>query len=207
MIGSSELSVPRCLAVGAGATTGWGLLVAWLLPVVLAPGAGTFDATLVRACAAVAVLAAGWLWLAGVLTVLDALRGRGRYAVGAPTALRRVVLAACGVALTGGVMAPAQATPGSPHEDRVTHSAAVLAGLPLPDRATAPIPGHVAAHASPVVVRAGDTLWAIAARTLGPEASDAEIDACWRRLYHRNRAEIGPDPDLIRPAQRLEVLP
>jgi len=206
MICTPPVSLTRCLVVGAGAgaTAGCGLLVGWLLPAALSSsGSATFDAALVRVCAALGVVAACWLWVATLTTVLAALRGRA-YAAGVPTPLRRAVLAACGVALTGGLVAagPAQATPGPQHEDRV---APTLAGLPLPDRATAR-PTRATAPGS-VVVSPGDTLWAIAERRLGPDASNAEIDAWWRRVYALNRAEIGPDPDLIRPAQRLEVLP
>lgn len=199
MTSTAPASLPRCLTVAATATTACAVLVSWLLPSVVAADAATFDAALVRWCAALAVLAAGALWVGVVATVLAALRGRDGYAAGVPAPLRRAVLAACGVALAGGLaVAPSQATPGRPHEDRVTHPAAVVSGLPLPDRADA---------RPSVVVAPGDTLWAIAARELGPDASDAEIDAHWRRLYDLNRAVIGPDPDLIRPAQRLEVLP
>lgn len=200
MVSNPQASLARCLAVSGSATAGCGLLVGWLLPTVLEPGAGPFDAVLVRLCAAVAVVAAGLLWLATVVTVLGALRGRENVA-GVPAPLRRVVLAACGVALTGGLaVGPGYATPGRLHEDRVADSV-VLTGLPLPDRATAP-------RAEPeIIVAPGDTLWAIAARSLGSGASAAEIDAHWRRLYDLNRAVIGSDPDLIRPAQRLEVLP
>ena len=54
-----------------------------------------------------------------------------------------------------------------------------------------------------VVVRRGDTLWDIAARALGPHASDADIAACWPRWHAANRSTIGPDPDLILPGQLL----
>ena len=198
MISSNQQGSPaRCLAVGVAATAAAAGLGAWLLPVALASGSGSFDGALVRLCAGVAVVAAAWLWLATAVTVLAALRGRDRLPVGVPAPLRRAVLAACGVALTGSLaVGTASATPGRLHEDRVARPAAV-AGLPLPDRPTAPT----------VVVAPGDTLWAIAARTLGAGATDAEIDARWRLLYDLNRAEIGTDPDLIHPAQRLEVLP
>ncbi|KQW48469.1 hypothetical protein ASC77_06845 [Nocardioides sp. Root1257] len=192
----------RCLAVVAAGTLGYGVLVAWLLPIATTAGGGTFEAALVRICAALGVVAAGWLWLVTVLTVDDALRGRARAGGGATAPVRRVVLAACGVALVGGLATgTAQATPGRLHEDRTARSATILAGLPLPERAVAPPPRRT------VVVAPGDSLWAIAARTLGPGASDGDIDALWRRLYDLNRDAIGPDPDVIHPAQRLEVLP
>jgi hypothetical protein len=54
-----------------------------------------------------------------------------------------------------------------------------------------------------VVVRRGDTLWDIAARALGPDASAADIAASWPRWHAANRSTIGPDPDLILPGQLL----
>lgn len=54
-----------------------------------------------------------------------------------------------------------------------------------------------------VVVRHGDTLWSLAARQLGPDASDAEIAAWWPRWWKANRALIGSDPDRLLPGTRL----
>ena len=54
-----------------------------------------------------------------------------------------------------------------------------------------------------VVVRRGDTLWAIAAAHLGPEATDAEITRVWRRWHETNAAAIGPDPHALRPGTVL----
>lgn len=54
-----------------------------------------------------------------------------------------------------------------------------------------------------VVVRRGDTLWDLAARSLGPAASDAEIAAAWPRWWHANHDVIGDDPDLLLPGTRL----
>lgn len=56
-----------------------------------------------------------------------------------------------------------------------------------------------------VVVHRGDSLWSIAARHLGPDASDAEIDRSWRRWFALNRDVVGPDPDLVLPGQLLRV--
>lgn len=73
--------------------------------------------------------------------------------------------------------------------------------------------GLVSAHgrAGPVedrvVVRRGDTLWAIAARHLGAGASAGQIAREWPRWYAANRAVIGPDPDLLRPGQHLRPPP
>jgi nucleoid-associated protein YgaU len=57
--------------------------------------------------------------------------------------------------------------------------------------------------ADEVVVRRGDSLWDIAARHLGPDASAADVAAEWPRWHHANRAVIGADPDLLIPGQRL----
>jgi nucleoid-associated protein YgaU len=58
-----------------------------------------------------------------------------------------------------------------------------------------------------VVVHRGDSLWTIAARSLGAGATDAEVAAEWPRWWHANRAVIGPDPDLLRPGTRLTPPP
>lgn len=54
-----------------------------------------------------------------------------------------------------------------------------------------------------VVVRSGDTLWAIAARHLGEEADAGAIAAEWPRWYEANRESIGADPDLLLPGTVL----
>lgn len=66
-------------------------------------------------------------------------------------------------------------------------------------------PGRSDAAAQTVVVRAGDSLWSIAAEHLGPLATDAEIAAHWPRWYERNRETIGSNPHLIIPGQVFEA--
>lgn len=61
------------------------------------------------------------------------------------------------------------------------------------------------AGAAEVVVVRGDSLWAIAARHLGPGATDAEVAREWPRWYVANRDTIGADPDLLLPGQVLRV--
>jgi hypothetical protein len=73
--------------------------------------------------------------------------------------------------------------------------------------ADAQVPGSVAGATAEVVVRRGDCLWDLAAARLGPAATAAEISAEWRRWYQTNRAVIGPDPDRLRPGQRLRPPP
>jgi len=65
--------------------------------------------------------------------------------------------------------------------------------------------GQATAVDQEVVVRAGDSLWSIAARHLGADASDAEVAAAWPHWYARNADVIGPDPSLILPGQTLRA--
>lgn len=58
-------------------------------------------------------------------------------------------------------------------------------------------------HLHEVVVKRGDTLWTIAARHLGAEATDAAIAEEWPRWYAANRTAIGDNPDLILPGMIL----
>ena len=46
-------------------------------------------------------------------------------------------------------------------------------------------------------MRRGDSLWDIAARHLGPDASAADVAVEWPRWHHANRDVIGADPDLL----------
>ncbi|MGI9082061.1 MAG: LysM peptidoglycan-binding domain-containing protein, partial [Thermoleophilaceae bacterium] len=56
------------------------------------------------------------------------------------------------------------------------------------------------------VVRSGDTLWGIARRTLGPDASMAAIARLVDRLWTLNAKVIrSGDPDLIVPGERLRI--
>ncbi len=68
------------------------------------------------------------------------------------------------------------------------------AAQPQADRASRPAPPPPKSY----IVRSGDTLWAIAKRTLGD-------GSCWRELHEANRGVIGPDANLIRPGQVLRI--
>jgi nucleoid-associated protein YgaU len=190
-------SRPRCLAVALGLTaTLWG--AAALLVRMLAAGQPvTPEDALVRLCLGALALAAAWAWLQAMGGVAEAWRGASR---ATHLGVRRLALAACGVALTGALTAPAHAGIGAgsgtdgPRADP-------LSGLPFPERAEGP------AHPrrGTVVVHPGDTLWAIAERDLPAPATDRQVSVRWQAVYRRNRAVIGPDPDLIRPGQVLSV--
>jgi nucleoid-associated protein YgaU len=56
-----------------------------------------------------------------------------------------------------------------------------------------------------VTVVQGDSLWAIAARHLGPNPTRQQIAREWPRWYAANRAVIGPNPNVIRVGQVLDV--
>lgn len=207
----------RCLLVWVAATALAALGSAWSLaaarPTWSAARAGALDTlTLDRAVAGLVATAligcAVWAWAATTATVLEARRGVRSDARPwhLPSGVRRVVLAACGVALVGGLASPALAAgPG--------HGRNLLAGLPLPDRATAPRhprPDALARRPSgprshTVVVSPGDSLWSIAAADLPPGVSDARIAARWHAVYAANRRLIGRDPDLLEPGQQLRL--
>ena len=106
-------------------------------------------------------------------------------------------------------------TPSDPGRSPATTVAEAIRGLRLPDRpygrlATVPPDGtghhdDRTRHVRRVVVRSGDSLWAIAERRLGPQASTRAIAAEWQRWYAANRDLIGPDPDLITPGMVLHA--
>lgn len=207
----------RCLIVFVAVTTLALLAVRVLLPGVVAP-ATRFDEQLVRVCTIALVGCVGWAWLSATAVVVSALRSPASPSAPpawVPAVVRRTVLAACGVAVLAGTAGPAVAAPGS----SVPAGPQVAVGLPYPSRAMdgglPPVAAVEASAAAPVlhaasehdlVVRAGDSLWAIASRQLPPSASDRDVGKAWQRLYELNRDVIGDDPGLIHPGQHL-VLP
>ena len=70
-------------------------------------------------------------------------------------------------------------------------------------RLLAPTPRISAATHDLVTVRRGDSLWAVAARHLGADATDSQVAREWPRWYAANRSVIGDDPDLLVPGQQL----
>lgn len=177
----------------------------------------------VTAVCAVALVGC-WAWLAlgaVVVAVQASIRApalSGRSLVWVPGVVRVLVPAVLGVAVTA-VPAGATPVPGpGPSSTPSSVAWAATSGLPLPDRAATthdrsrtgtvrqdrPLTGAVRQHA--VVVRPGDTLWSIAAGLLPGSASDAAVDAAWRRLARANADRV-PDPHLILPGTRLRVPP
>ena len=194
-------SRPRCLVVALGLTAALRGAAAVLVRGLTAGQPATPDAALVRLCLVALLVAVGWAWLQGLAGVVDAWRGSVGHPHPGHRGLRRLAMAVCGVALAGSLGTPAHADPGQP-------APALLSGLPLPDRPEGSAHAHAHARdAAPqsVVVRTGDSLWALAERDLPPGAGAPEITAGWHQIYRDNRAVIGGDPDLIRPGQVLRL--
>jgi len=220
-----NLSIARCLAVWAVVSATAVVVVRWAAADVGLDG--SFDQVLAGVSALAVIGCAAWAWVVTTVVVLGAARGVAWHPPGIPTWAGRVVMAACGVAVLAG--APAHATDASPGTgtddtdgDRRTQS---VDGLPFPDRATGaelprarqtkhqPAPGPIDAPATApatapadgVVVRSGDSLWAIAEAQLSPGATNADLAAWADELYQLNSGVIGPDADLIQPGQHLRT--
>jgi nucleoid-associated protein YgaU len=168
----------------------------------LHPAATSFDHLLLGLAQWVLVGCGGWACLILVAAMIEA-STRGRVVatswVATPPAVRRLLLAGLGVALAGGAPGPVSAA--------ITGGAGPRPAPLVPPRPgiALPVPARPvgAAATQAVVVRAGDSLWRLAASALPTSASDAEIVTATHRWYARNHRVIGPDPDLIRPGQRL----
>jgi hypothetical protein len=167
-----------------------------------------FESALLGLCGIVTLVGWSWTALTSAAVVAHAVSGawsRPGFDRFCPGAVRRIVLAACGVALTSTIATQATADPTAPPAPTaVQHSGtAGLAGLSLPDRVTAT---HRPGRLGPTVpVVTGDSLWAIAERSLPPDASDYQVTVAWRALYRANVEAIGTDPDLIFPGTRLRL--
>jgi hypothetical protein len=165
-----------------------------------------FDAALARAALCVLAAAGCWALLVVVAIALEArTRGRLRLArhTGCPPAVRLWLLGVF-VALFAG-LTPAQASDtGSGSADPV---AGALDGLALPDRAVDARARHQPVATRHVVVRPGDSLWRIVRSVLPATATDAAVATGVAVVHAANRGTIGPDPDVLRPGQRLDVAP
>ncbi|MGG5260797.1 LysM peptidoglycan-binding domain-containing protein [Phycicoccus avicenniae] len=194
-------------------------------------GAPVPPADALLAClAALGLLVLVWLLLAVLLEALCLVpgavgRGASRVAEAlSPMVVRRVaaLVLGLGVGASGLVAGTASA------QVRAVAPAPTTSADPLPDPAWRPAPdpgwtptaptvraqpdvtvvsgrGRAPAAVHEVVVHRGDSLWSIAARHLGPGATDAEVAAEWPRWYAANRGVVGPDPDHLLPGQVLHA--
>jgi len=155
-------------------------------------------------------------WLAVGITIAAAcsvarLAGR-RWSAGeryvahhAPAVARRMLALSvgAGVGLTAAVL-PAGAQPAEPPPDLGwTATGVVAADVETVAAPLAPAPPSQVPEQ--VTVAGGDSLWAIAARHLGPDATAAEIAAAWPAWYALNRDVVGANPDRIRVGDVLVV--
>ncbi len=228
-----SLTAPRVLGVvaAAGAAAlgaGWSLVAAgrqWHALRGL-PSATVEPSQLLGILAElVAALLLGWLALSAVVAVVacrpNALgRSAARLSTRvSPALVRSVVAAALGGSIVIGSTAGAIAAPTGANGP----PASVVSAQPvLPDPGWTPQPPPAPPSTRPgdvslvsaaagagravedhVVVRRGDTLWAIAERHLGRRADPAQIAREWPRWYAANRQVIGDDPDRLQPGQLL----
>jgi hypothetical protein len=168
------------------------------------PASTSYDDLLVAGAGWALVLGGGWAALVCSAAVLE-VASSGRLAftahLGCPEPVRRTLLAGLGVLLASGgavVAGPVAAEP--PPLGQV--GARARPGLPVPARPTG------AAYTVPrqrVEVQPGDSLWRLSQRRAAPRADTRDVARMVERTYRANRRVIGPDPDLIRPGQRLRL--
>lgn len=166
---------------------------------------------------------------AAVLEKAGSKRAAAAVGVFCPAFMRRLAMAALSVQLLSAPVANAAAPPAGPawgpaHEVAVPAAWRPTVEVPEPApelqpgwRPNAPVtdPGLLAAQPvragrgasqapGEVTVLAGDTLWDIAARELGPAATDVDVALHWPRWYQANKAAIGHNPDVLLPGQILK---
>ncbi|WP_380170592.1 LysM peptidoglycan-binding domain-containing protein [Kineococcus sp. DHX-1] len=175
----------------------------------------------VGVCVVVGLAVALWLALSVVVAVVDEVRVRRsprrvvRLTPGVPAVVRRLVALVVGVLLGSAALSAQAAAPGVPEVGwaatatvdpawtATTPAAAAQVGwTPSTQPATAPAVGD---DAGEVVVLRGDSLWSLAERRLGPDATRGQVLAEQERLYAANAYVIGDDPDRLLPGQVLRL--
>lgn len=165
---------------------------------------------------------------AAVLEKVGSKRAAAAVGIFCPAFMRRLAMAALSVQLLSAPVANAAAPPSGPACGPAEDVAVSAAWRPTGEeprqapelqpawRPHAPVtdPGLLAAQPvraaqniprapGEVTVLAGDTLWDIAARELGPAATDVDVALHWPRWYQANKAAIGQNPDVLLPGQIL----
>lgn len=163
-----------------------------------------FDTLLTHGALAALLLAGAWALVVVVAVALEAHTcGRLRFAerAGCPTPVRMWLLGVFVVVFAGVAPAYAGDSGTAPGAGPGAALGDTLDGLPLPDRTG--VPSRSQRHL--VVVEPGDSLWRVARTLLPAGAPDPAVAAAAAELYAANRRTVGPDPDLLRPGQRLLV--
>lgn len=191
--------------------------VAWLGIAVVLEVASVLPGAAGRGCAAVAAKASPMLVrrivqaVIGVSVLAGPMTAGSAFAAGPSTSTSTSTQVDRPNSLT---RALTETTPASPMVDRPatpfvaspppaakrtpTGAAALVTGAAHRDAVD---PSHRSADG--YVVRRGDTLWDIAARHLGPNASAVDISRAWPAWFDANRAVIGTHPSVIRPGELL----
>ena len=190
---------------------GFALGAAWLAALVVLAVAGRLPGTLGRAARSVARRVAP-VALHGLLGLAV-----GTVSLAAPAAAAErpappaVSLDWPGLSPSSGTtpaVGPSATVSASPIDTEPTSPAATAALSPAPPPSTAPSQPAAqptsAVTPTRVVVRPGDSLWGLAARDLGPDATSSRIAQEWPRWWAANRVVIGDDPDLIHPGSVLD---
>lgn len=180
--GGGRLDYESALAAGT-ATAAW-LVVAWFAGCLALCLLGRLPGVLGRSSRALAHRVTPAL----VRRLLEATLG----ATLAVTATAHAAEAGSGPALGAGTAATAPGTAAKPR-------------LPAPDRPAATSKQRPHDRPRTVVVRRGDSLWALVAARLPGHPSAAQVARAWPQWYAANRGVIGADPDLIHPGQRLRA--
>jgi LysM repeat protein len=134
-----------------------------------------------------------------------------------PALVRPLLTAALGTGMSVGLVTlPAHAdstlpAPQSAAVDRAVPGSLDWPGVGVDPRLVVTTPRDTAQtqpQPGSVVVRRGDSLWSIAQRSLCRRSlpcgsTDQTVAAAWPAWWAANRDVVGPDPDLIRPGQRL----
>lgn len=161
-------------------------------------------------------LVAGCAWASALLLAAAAEAGTGGHLRATrlfpcPGVVRRWAFMLLGAAVVCAAPVPAQAEQWSAPPE------AGFVGLPVPARpdgavqvagrsrvpattSRAPVDRH-----RRVVVQPGDSLWDLAADRLPQPTDERAVAAAVAAMYRVNRDVVGPDPDLLRPGQRLVV--
>jgi hypothetical protein len=227
--GGAALALAWWLAVAAAASVAAAMLTVWRPAGALARAADGVARRTAPAAVRRAVVIAVGLSLSGAAAPALASPRPGPAATVSVSTARAVPGLAAQAGRPGGALDPswpavaASAATAAPAADPATASAAGPATggsldpgwVPAASPArTAPAPGPTVTMPEPtlrprhaarseVVVRRGDSLWAVVERYLGPGCTAAEVAATWPAWHAANLDVIGQDPDLLLPGQRL----